>query len=117
MTLPGLEGCRIWQRWSVRTFSIPPRHLCLDKGYAWEPALEAVVIGGFIPHVSGEETGKKRQGGKPGRQTRRWVVEAAHSWMNRFRELPVRFEKLNESCLGLLMFACAFIAFRKAGVI
>ncbi|MDR1626941.1 MAG: IS5/IS1182 family transposase, partial [Spirochaetia bacterium] len=45
------------------------------------------------------------------------VVEAAHSWMNRFRKPLVRFGKLEGSCLGLLMFACAFIAFRKAGVI
>jgi hypothetical protein len=44
-------------------------------------------------------------------------VEAAHSWINRFRKILVRFEKLESSYLGLLMFACAFIAFRKAFVI
>jgi hypothetical protein len=44
-------------------------------------------------------------------------VEAAHSWMNRFRKILVRFEKLESSYLGLLMLACAFIAFRKALVI
>ena len=37
--------------------------------------------------------------------------------MNRFRKLLVRFEKLTVSYLGLLMFACAFIAFRKVNVI
>jgi len=37
--------------------------------------------------------------------------------MNRFRKLLVRFEKMASSCLGLLMFACSFIAFRKAEVI
>jgi hypothetical protein len=36
---------------------------------------------------------------------------------NRFRKRPVRFEKLQSSYEGLLMFACAFIAFRKADVI
>ena len=51
------------------------------------------------------------------RKARRWVVEASHSWMNRFRKLLVRFEKLSSSYLGLLMLACAFIAFRKADVI
>jgi hypothetical protein len=44
-------------------------------------------------------------------------VEVSHSWINRFRKLLVRFEKLKSSYLGLLMFACAFIAFRKADVI
>ena len=94
-----------------------PRHLCLDKGYAGEPALEAVVIGGFIPHVRGRNGENPGSEENPGGKARRWVVEAAHSWMNRFRKLLVRFEKLNESCLDLLMFACSFIAFRKAGVI
>ncbi|MDR0630418.1 MAG: IS5/IS1182 family transposase, partial [Treponema sp.] len=34
-----------------------------------------------------------------------------------FRKLLVRFEKLKSSYVALLMFACAFIAFRKADVI
>ena len=94
-----------------------PQHLCLDKGYAGEPALEAVVLRGFIPHLKsrGEEKEEKKRA--PGSKARRWVVEAAHSWINRFRKLLVRFEKLKSSYLGLLMFACAFIAFRKADVI
>jgi hypothetical protein len=37
--------------------------------------------------------------------------------INRFRELLVGFEKLKSSYLGLLMFTCAFMAFRKADVI
>jgi transposase len=76
-----------------------------------------VVVRGFIPHIKGrgEEQGEKRC--RPGSKARRWVVEAAHSWINRFRKLLVRFEKLQSSYLGLLMFACAFIAFRKADVI
>jgi hypothetical protein len=44
-------------------------------------------------------------------------VEAARLWMNRFRKILVRYEKLESSYLGLPMFACAFIAFRKALVI
>jgi hypothetical protein len=28
-----------------------PQHLCLDKGYSGEPALEIVVLRGFIPHI------------------------------------------------------------------
>ncbi|MDR2103743.1 MAG: transposase, partial [Treponema sp.] len=50
-------------------------------------------------------------------KARRWVVEVSHSWINRFRKLLVRFEKLKTSYRGLLMLACAFIAFRKAHVI
>jgi transposase len=94
-----------------------PRHLCLDKGYAGEPALEAVVIRGFVPHIQGRGEEKQEKQRCQGVKARRRAVEAAHSWINRFRKLLVRFEKLRSSYLGLLMFACAFIAFRKADVI
>jgi transposase len=94
-----------------------PQHLCLDKGFAGEPALEIVVLRGFIPHIKsrGQEQHDKKV--VQGYKARRWVVEVSHSWINRFRKLLVRFEKLSISYEGLLMFACAFIAFRKAGVI
>jgi putative transposase len=94
-----------------------PQHICLDKGYAGEPALETAVLRGFIPHVRGRGQEKKERIDNPGYKARRWAVEVTRSWLNRFRKLLVRFEKLTSSYLGLLMFACAFIAFRKADVI
>jgi hypothetical protein len=55
-----------------------PQHLCLDKGYTEEPALEIVVLRGFIPHIKGRgEEGKEKARG-PGHKARRWIVEAAH---------------------------------------
>ena len=94
-----------------------PQHMCLDAGYAGEPALEAVVLRGFIPHIRsrGEEKNEKEH--NPTYKARRWVVEVTHSWMNRFRKLNVRYEKLSSTYKALLMLSCAFIAFRKAGVI
>ena len=94
-----------------------PQHLCLDKGYTGEPALEIVVLRGFIPHIRSRGEEKTEWEENPDSKARRWVVEATHSWINRFRKLLVRFEKLTSSYLGLLMLACAFIAFRKANVI
>jgi len=43
------------------------------------------------------------------------VVEAAHSWMNRFRKPLAWFEKLASSYLGLLIFARAFIRSKPPG--
>jgi transposase len=94
-----------------------PQHLCLDKGYSGEPALEIIVLRGFIPHIKSRGQEKIEQQTHPDSRARRWIVEGAHSWMNRFRKILVRFEKLESSYLGLLMLACAFIAFRKALVI
>jgi transposase len=94
-----------------------PQHLCLDAGYGGEPALETVVLRGFIPHIRSRGQERAEQKGNPAYKARRWVVEAAYSWMNRFRKILVRFEKLTISYIGLLMLACAFIAVRKANVI
>jgi transposase len=44
---------------------------------------------------------------------RRWVVEVAHSWFNRFRKLLVRYEKLARSFRALNQLAAAIIVFRK----
>jgi transposase len=44
------------------------------------------------------------------------VVEAAHGWLNRFRKLLVRFEKLERSYLALCHLAAAIIVFRKIGL-
>ncbi len=51
-----------------------------------------------------------------GFKARLWVVERAHSWMNRFRRLLVRWDKKPENYLAFLHFACGLIAFRAAGL-
>ena len=43
----------------------------------------------------------------------RWVVEAAHSWFNRFRKLTPRYEKTDESYGALCMLASSMIALNK----
>lgn len=93
------------------------QHLCADKGYAGEPALQAMRDRHYLPHVKqrGEEIQEKKA--NPAYTARRWVVEVAHSWFNRFRKLLVRYEKLTETYEALLHLAAAIMAFRKAGII
>jgi transposase len=93
------------------------QHLCADKGYAGDPAQQAIKDRHYTPHVKqrGEEIQEKRD--NPAYKARRWVVEVSHSWFNRFRKLLVRFEKLTERYEALLHMAAAIIAFRKVGVI
>ena len=91
----------------------PKQHLCADKGYAGEPALEAIESRKYIPHVRqrGEEMQAKKR--NPRYKARRWVVERTLSWLNRYRKLLVRFEKKASTYEALLELACAFIAFRQ----
>ena len=89
------------------------QHLCADAGYTGTPARCLIEEHGYIPHVKGrgQEADEKRQ--DPTKRARRWIVEVAHSWFNRFRKLLVRYEKLERSFLGLNHLAAAIIAFRK----
>jgi len=48
---------------------------------------------------------------------RRWIVERAHSWFNRFRKLLVSFEKSSASYIGLLSLAAPLICGRQLIVI
>ena len=50
----------------------------------------------------------------PGWRARRWVVEAAHSWLNRNRAILIRWSKKDENHLALLQLASGLIAFKKA---
>ena len=72
---------------------------------------------GYVPHVKqrGEEIEAKKN--VPGYKARRWVVEVAHSWFNRFRKILVRYEKRDDTYEALLHLAASIIAFRKVGVI
>ena len=89
------------------------QHLCADAGYTGALARGIIEAHGYIPHVKGrgQEVDEKRQ--DPTKRARRWIVEVAHSWFNRFRKLLVRYEKLERSFLGLNHLAAAIIAFRK----
>jgi putative transposase len=93
------------------------QNLCMDKGYAGEPSQQVAEARGYEVHVPDKANAKqkrKRKGGR--RKARRWVVEVAHSWLNRFRRLLVRWEKKKANYLSMLYFACAIICWRKCEV-
>lgn len=95
-----------------RPVTVARHHLCADKGYTGQPAWTAMVHRGYRPHVPqrGDTAPRRRH---PRGRARRWVVERTLSWLNRFRKLLVRFEKLRVSHLALLELACALIVFRQ----
>ena len=89
------------------------KHLCADAGYTGAPALSIIEQHGYIPHVKGRGQEAAELVNEPNKKARRWVVEVAHSWFNRFRKLLVRYEKLERSFIALNHLAAAIIAFRK----
>lgn len=93
------------------------QHLCADKGYDGQPALQVIVSKGYIPHVKRRGENIKEKRNNPNWKARRWVVEVSHSWFNCFRKILVRYEKLSDTYMALLHMAAAIIAYRKAGFI
>lgn len=91
------------------------QNLCADKAYVGKKAVRQIRQRKYIPHVRQrrEEKVLMKKGFKP----RRWVVEACHSWFNRFRKLLVRYEKKASNYLALLHLAASIICFRKCNII
>jgi putative transposase len=93
-----------------------PQGRCLDAGYEYDAVSAILKEFGFTAQVRprGEEAKALKR--EAGFKARRWVVERAHSWMNRFRRLLIRWDKKPENYLAFLHFACGLIAFRAAGL-
>jgi transposase len=94
-----------------------PQGLCLDKGYDFDEVRGIVREFGFTAHIRarGEEAQAIRK--EAGFKARRWVVERTHSWMNRFRRILVRWEKLPETFIAMLHLACGIITWRATGLL
>jgi transposase len=93
-----------------------PHGMCLDKGYDYTEVRDILKEFGFTAHIRARGEEAKALTAEAGFRARRWVVERAHSWMNRFRRLLVRWEKKPQNYLAFLHFACGLIAFRAAGL-
>jgi putative transposase len=94
-----------------------PQGLCLDKGYDYHEVRDLAKEFGFTAHIRsrGEEAQAIKQ--KAGYKARRWVVERTHSWLNRFRRILVRWEKLPQNYIAMLHLAFGIITWRATGLL
>jgi putative transposase len=97
---------------------VPPdeRHLCLDRGYDYAACRETAAAHGYIAHIppKASATQPLPPANHPERHSpRRWVVEVAHSWFNRFRRLLIRWEKRADTYLAFVQLAACLIVYRK----
>ena len=92
-------------------------HLCADAAFAGDEPRKKMIAAGYMPHVRPRGEEKLAKMATPGFKARRWVAEACHSWLNRFRKLAIRYEKLDDAHIALHHLAAAIIALRKIGVI
>ena len=94
-----------------------PQGAFLDKGYDYDEVRELLDEFGFTAHIRarGEEARALKQ--EAGFKARRWVVERTHSWMNRFRRVLIRWDKKVCNYLGFLHLACAYITYKRSGLL
>jgi putative transposase len=85
-----------------------PQHLCLEKGYAGEPVDRQVRKRGYTSHVPCKTNQLPKRHGK----ARRRKIERTHSWLNRARRLPIRWDKKVVNYLGFLHLQFAIVALR-----
>jgi putative transposase len=90
--------------------------LCLDRGYDYDTCRAAARARGYVPHIPRRATTGQPlpPPAHPDRHPpRRWVVEVAHAWFNRFRGLLIRWAKQAQNYLALVQLAAVLIIYRK----
>lgn len=93
-----------------------PQGMCLDKGYDYDEVRELLAEFAFTGHIRARGEEAKAIRAEAGYKARRWVVERAHSWLNRYRAVLIRWCKKPENFLATLHFAFALITYRAAGL-
>jgi putative transposase len=88
----------------------------LDKGYDYDAVYGVVRRNGYVPHIVPRDAERELKEKIPGYIPRRWPVERTISWQNRFRRILVRWEKKVVNYTAMVHLACAFIAFKHAGL-
>ena len=88
--------------------------IAADSAYDSEQLRADAAKMGFVLHAA---TNRRRNPECPVVKPKgRWVVEAAHSWLNAYRGIKTCFVKLTESFLGFLQLAASGVLIRMSGV-
>ncbi len=89
----------------------PFKTIELDAAFDIDHIKKSLVALGYYSRISPN----KRRGPavKHEKLKFRWAVERTHSWINRFRRLLIRWDKMKENFLGMLHFACQIIVLRE----
>ena len=83
-------------------------NLCLDAGYVGSE--KTIKEHGYIAHIRPRGEEKKEIKNNPKFKAKRWIIEVAHAWLNRFRKLLVRYEKKAKS---YVIFHCCILRVRS----
>jgi transposase len=93
-----------------------PRRIVADKGYDSDPLRDRLKRRGIeliAPYRKSNRRWKHYDGRKMRRYKRRWKVERTFAWLQNFRRLIVRHERLITTYRAFFHVACLIIALRQ----
>ena len=93
-----------------------PERLIADRGYdsnAVRASLAARGIEPIIPARRNNTVATHQDGRRLRRYRRRWIIERTHAWLQNFRRVLVRYERLAALYLGFVHLACALTVLKK----
>jgi transposase len=92
-----------------------PKELVADKGYDSDPFRRALRSRGIKPCIPLRKNRKVKRGRKTDTSGYhdRWHVERTFGWLESFRRLATRFERLVNVYCGLLYLAAAIFCLRR----
>jgi len=91
------------------------KELVADKGYDSKSFRQRLRRRGIKPCIPYRDFGHKRVGRKPDLRGyyERWHVERTFGWLESFRKLLTRFERLVKVYMGFLYLAASLICLRR----
>lgn len=93
-----------------------PERLIADRGYDSDPLREWLArkrIELIAPHRCNRKKAPTQDGRKLRRYRRRWKIERTFAWLNNFRRLVVRWEKLTHMYLAFFHVACLLLTLNR----
>ena len=93
-----------------------PERLIADRGYdsnLVRASLAARRIEPIIPARRNNTVATHQDGRRLRRYRRRWLVERTHAWLQNYRRVLVRYERLAALYLGFVHLACALIVLKR----
>ena len=81
-----------------------PEKLHADKAYDFDRCREALRKRGIVPRIARRGLHSSERLGR-----HRWVAERTLAWLNRYRRLKVRYERLADVHQAFLSLGCALV--------
>ena len=97
-------------------FAAKPERLILDRAYDSNPLREELAACGITPIVparSKHHRATHQDGRKLRRYKKRWKIERTNAWLQNYRRVVIRYERLTANYLAFVHLACALIILRR----